>query len=349
MIAKKGTIGANFVKPEALGSLATAAIAYAVSQGITLDELAQEIDISALDYASQDARLPDAVVGELMNVLTARLPERAIAIEIANCAPLSMLGGLIQGSLFASNLDAALIWFVENRSILADQSSVHLERSESEVALVVAHPCEAIDRGTTIEICNGVIWRVLNESTASKIPLIRVESKYEKEALSAAYETFFQAPVLFGTGRNALVFSPESLSVPIRHANPEMFDFIQRQFEDMRQKLQTDVYPVALLPLRRSIMDNATRGEYGSTAAAAAANLSLRTAQRLTAEYGTSLQELIDEIRLANAKNFLRNPEIKIETVAQLVGYADVRAFRRAFKRWTSLSPREYRNGILKK
>ncbi|MEO1182763.1 MAG: helix-turn-helix transcriptional regulator, partial [Cyanobacteria bacterium J06636_28] len=116
----------------------------------------------------------------------------------------------------------------------------------------------------------------------------------------------------------------------------------------LRQKLNEDSYPAALAPLRRSIMDNATHGEYGVAAAAAAANLSLRTAQRLAMQHGTSLQKLIDEIRLANAKKNLGSPEITIETVAQLLGYANARAFRRAFNRWTGLSPKEYRNETFK-
>ncbi|NET30552.1 MAG: AraC family transcriptional regulator [Cyanothece sp. SIO1E1] len=348
MNAKKGIIYDNFVKPEALGSLSTTTIAYAVSQGMTFDELAQAIDISALDYANQDARLPDLVVGELMNVLVDKFPDRAISMEIAHCAPFSMLGGLVQGVLFATDLETALTWFVENQSIIADQSAVHLEKTASEVAFVVAHPCEEIDKGITVEATMGIIWRLLNESTSLETPLRRVEFAHEKAVPLQAYETFFQAPVSFGTGRNALIFSQESLSVPIRHANPEMFNFIERQFENLRQKLQTDSYPAALMPLRRSIMTNATHGEYRAAAAAAAANLSLRTAQRLATQHGTSLQKLIDEIRLTNAKNFLSNPKINIETVAPLIGYADVRAFRRAFKRWTGLSPKEYRNEIFK-
>ena len=116
----------------------------------------------------------------------------------------------------------------------------------------------------------------------------------------------------------------------------------------LRQKLNKSSYPAVLAPLRRSIMDNAAHGTYQVEAVAAAANLSLRTAQRLANQHGTSVQQLIDDVRLANAKTFLNNAEIIIETVAQFVGYADVRAFRRAFKRWTRVCLKEYPNEISK-
>ncbi|MEM9155517.1 MAG: helix-turn-helix domain-containing protein, partial [Cyanobacteria bacterium P01_F01_bin.33] len=130
--------------------------------------------------------------------------------------------------------------------------------------------------------------------------------------------------------------------------NPQMFDLIKQHFVEFRQKLNEESYPTELAKLRQSIMANAAQGQYGAASAAAATNLSLRTAQRLAKQHGTSVQQLIDEIRLANAKKILSNPDISIEAVGHLLGYSDARTFRRAFKRWTSLSPREYRRSIFK-
>ncbi|MEM9908642.1 MAG: hypothetical protein AAF921_26890 [Cyanobacteria bacterium P01_D01_bin.44] len=85
-------------KPETLGSLATTTIAYAILQGITFDEIAQAMDILELDYANQDVRLSDPVVGELMKVLVDKFPDRAISMEIARSEPFSMFGSVVQGA-----------------------------------------------------------------------------------------------------------------------------------------------------------------------------------------------------------------------------------------------------------
>ena len=346
MNAKKGIIRANFANPETLGSLANTTIAYAISQGITFNEISQAIDISELDYTNQDARLPDPVVGELMNMLIKKFPDRAISMEIAQCAPFSMLGGMVQGAMFATDVESALNWFVENSTVLADQAVLHLEKTVSDSAFVVSHPFEAMDQGHTLEATMGLIWRLLNTITQPEAPPLRVEFANIIAVPLQPYEAFFQAPVSFQTGRNALFFSLDTLHLPIRSANAQMFAFIQQHFADLRQKLTREYYPAALAQLRQSIIDNAAHGTYEVAAAAAAANLSLRTAQRLAQQHGTSVQKLINDIRQTNAKTFLSNPEITIETVAQLVGYADVRAFRKAFNRRTGLSPKEYRNEI---
>ena len=348
MGANRETIDVDFVRPESLGSLSTTVISYAVSQGLSLDEIAQVINISELDYANQNARLPDFFVGELMTVLADKFPDRSVPMEIAHCAPFSIFGSVVQGAQFATDFEAVLNWFVENTSIVADQSALHLEKTDLEGALVLAHPCEFMDNGYTMEATMGVLWRFLNTITVLGAPLQSVEFANRKAVQLRHYEEFFQAPISFQTGRNALVFSLDTFCRPVRSANSQMFDLIKQNFVKLRQNLNEDSHPVALMPLRRSIMDNAAHGKYEVAAAATAANLSLRTAQRLAQQHGTSLQKLIDEIRLINAKKFLNNPEITLSTVARLLGYAEVGSFRKAFKRWTGLSPKAYRNETFK-
>ncbi|MEM6453309.1 MAG: AraC family transcriptional regulator ligand-binding domain-containing protein [Cyanobacteria bacterium P01_D01_bin.105] len=349
MDADKETTEANFVQSETLGSIVTTILDFAVSHGMTLEAIAQVTDLSAVDYARLDSRIADDAVGELMRLVANQWPDTAISMEIARSAPFAMLGNLAKGAQFANDIEAILEWFLTNQTIISNQSAVHLARADSEVAIVIAHPNEHRDQGTLLEAIAGLIWRVLKASTDLEISLLRVEFASTKPVPIESYEAFFQAPVSFQTGRNALVFSQDSLSAPVRDANPQMFSFVEHHFAELRQQLGSDRYPIALAEIRRGIMENATQGEYGAAAAAASANISLRKAQRLAKQYGTSLNTLIDEIRLAYAKSFLRDPEIDIATVGKLVGYTDPRAFRRAFKRWTGLSPKEYRRGLLRR
>jgi AraC-like DNA-binding protein len=57
----------------------------------------------------------------------------------------------------------------------------------------------------------------------------------------------------------------------------------------------------------------------------------------------TSYQELLDETRHDDARRLLETTRLSMEEVAGKLGFADVRSFRRAFKRWTGVSPGSYR------
>jgi transcriptional regulator GlxA family with amidase domain len=52
----------------------------------------------------------------------------------------------------------------------------------------------------------------------------------------------------------------------------------------------------------------------------------------------------LQQMRLETAKNMLETSLENVEIITQQVGYEDSRTFRRLFKRFTSLSPREYRS-----
>ena len=83
--------------------------------------------------------------------------------------------------------------------------------------------------------------------------------------------------------------------------------------------------------------------EGGSTAVF---NMSLRTLQRLTQASGFTIRQLLDEVREANARQFLSDRFHTQSAIAFLLGYSEDRAFRRAFKRWTGKTPAEFRRHL---
>ena len=94
--------------------------------------------------------------------------------------------------------------------------------------------------------------------------------------------------------------------------------------------------------------ENAEAGVFNAASVAAAANMSVRTAQRTTAEHGTTVQGLIDKVREHRATELLRDNRNDIGSIAFLLGYSDERAFRRAFQRWTGRTPSDTRKQLNK-
>ena len=69
--------------------------------------------------------------------------------------------------------------------------------------------------------------------------------------------------------------------------------------------------------------------------------------QRRLDAHNTTFNDLLEEVRLALAKEFLANPRLGLKEVAYRVGYSDLTTFIRAFKRATGTTPLEYRNRIV--
>lgn len=76
---------------------------------------------------------------------------------------------------------------------------------------------------------------------------------------------------------------------------------------------------------------------------AAALGTTRRTLQRRLASSGVTHERLVDRARLASAASLLADTDARILDVALDVGYSDHAHFTRAFRRWSGLSPRDYR------
>ncbi|MBT0717353.1 AraC family transcriptional regulator [Rosenbergiella epipactidis] len=65
--------------------------------------------------------------------------------------------------------------------------------------------------------------------------------------------------------------------------------------------------------------------------------------QRRLRQEGISFTGLVDKVRGEMAMSFLQQPHISVTDMALLLGYSEVSAFSRAFKRWFGTSPRQWR------
>jgi AraC-like DNA-binding protein len=71
--------------------------------------------------------------------------------------------------------------------------------------------------------------------------------------------------------------------------------------------------------------------------------MSTRTLHRRLYEEGTSFVDLLDETRRELAAGYIRRSDYSVGEVAYLLGFAETSSFNRAFRRWTGMSPSEYR------
>jgi AraC-like DNA-binding protein len=71
--------------------------------------------------------------------------------------------------------------------------------------------------------------------------------------------------------------------------------------------------------------------------------MSVRTLHRSLAAEGTTYRELLDQLRCDLATRHLADDRISIAEIAFLLGFSEISAFHRAFRRWTDRTPAEFR------
>jgi AraC-like DNA-binding protein len=73
----------------------------------------------------------------------------------------------------------------------------------------------------------------------------------------------------------------------------------------------------------------------------------LREINQVLKPRGLTLAQLIDNWRKEEACQALKNQDLSVAQTGASVGYPDPTSFSRVFRRWTKMSPRDYRNSLL--
>ncbi len=171
----------------------------------------------------------------------------------------------------------------------------------------------------------------------------RVEFSRAQPRDTRPYEQYFRAPVVFGTAKNAVIFSNRWLDSLLTTANP---DYHQRLAQDAQALLQAAPFSLSR-QVRLALHQRLTLGENRADSVAAALGLHERTLRRRLQLEGTSFRELLDEARQAASCQYLAGTSLSIKAIAIALGYRSTDAFDHAFKRWFGCSPMLWRQSRL--
>jgi len=138
-----------------------------------------------------------------------------------------------------------------------------------------------------------------------------------------------------------LVLPKAVLTAVPRFANPAL----SRHFEAFAQRLlqtaSSDVNTSARV--RQGIVEALPDGEPASARIAKQLGMSERTLRRALANEGESFRGLVEAVRKERASLLISDPRASLAEVAFSLGFSELSAFSRAFKRWHGRAPSEVR------
>jgi AraC-like DNA-binding protein len=131
------------------------------------------------------------------------------------------------------------------------------------------------------------------------------------------------------------------LAEPIRTHNPRLREYFEKQCAQAQQAFAAD--PAFAAQVRRRLVASMDGRLPDMQAIARTLGTSPRSLHRRLSDEGTGFNELLDEVRQEFAKRYLERRKLSIGEVGFLIGFTDSSAFFKAFRRWTGITPSEYR------
>lgn len=137
----------------------------------------------------------------------------------------------------------------------------------------------------------------------------------------------------------------ETCHIPNASATHENYVLAMRQCEVMLSQLKS--HKCSTTYQLQKMMLSQPLGTLSEEDAAAALCISKRTLARHLAKEGSSYMQIRDKLLAEQARHYLLNSKLSVEAIASLLNYHNSANFRRAFKRWFELSPKEYRQQFI--
>lgn len=173
-----------------------------------------------------------------------------------------------------------------------------------------------------------------------KLALKQLSLGHEDPGYRAQYERIFRCPLTFGAGETSLCFPADYLDAPLPHRNPYVHSALTTHVNRLLKQLR----PRKTVAERvRRIISRQLPRTPDVDRVASALNMSRQTLYRKLKKEGESFQNLAETVRRERALRYVVEGEYGLSEVAFLLGFSELSAFSRAFKRWTGETPGQYR------
>lgn len=292
---------------------------------------------------SPQQRYPLSKIRNLWMLSVAASGDEAIGLKTGKYAKPVQFYAFGYSWMASSTLHGAFLRLIRYYKLLSTASvQVTLTELEDSFALSAifpeaanSPPKEGIDCGMTalLALCDIVAGK--------EIRPLRIDLTCPATTHPDAYREALRAPIKFNAEVGTFYFDKATLQEPLRHGAPDIAKATGKIADQYIETL--DPHKVAS-QVRRLLIALLPSGKTDQELVSKRLNRSASTLQRQLHAEGLSYRDVLESTRRSLAEEYLRDQKHSQAQIAYLLGFSDQSNFSRAFKRWTSMSPKQFQN-----
>jgi AraC-like DNA-binding protein len=295
------------------------------------------LDLTELD--GPDTRCPLENAGRLWRIALSATQDEAFGVKLAKYYKHTTFHALGFGISASSTLKEAFERVQRYSHVVSDAVEYQFSRRGGEYHLLILPttdvPIESIDALV------GMFIRTCRAGLGPSYSPLSLELRRSRPTAIDEFEQEWRTPTKFGAKQDRIIFDKFSIERLLDSGNPEL----ARVSDDIsaRYLARIDRYNLEAR-VREILTQRICTEEPSQSEVAAVLNVSVRTLQRKLRENGTNFKEVWDETRHALALAYLSTSQRSISEVTRLLGFSCSSSFTRSFRRWTGLSPSDWRD-----
>ncbi len=248
---------------------------------------------------------------------------------------------LCHATINCDNLRRAFLRMITYFKLLSDEFDWSLEERGEEAVLTFNNaPNLVVENGYFTATMMILLWRWASWLIDSPILLSRVYLDFSHEPVTDNLNDFFKTTVYFNQSKNQLVMPSHYLERPVKQDNQSLIPFLIKSPECLLSNYRSDSSISLQVKIYLEQVDEADTITLDLVANSF--QLSGQTLARRLKKEGHQFQELKDKVRKNRAIKLLRS-NFTMAEISQQLGFSEDSVFYRTFKKWTGVTPTEYR------
>lgn len=329
--------------PTSTGGIARLAYAKLMAAGVPAKPLLDKAGLT-LDVIRNPAmrmKVRDQI--HFLNLASRALKDEFLGFHLAQYVEFRELGLLYYVLASSANLKEALERAARYSRIVNEGIAQELiSRNHHGMSVRYVGVSRHFDRHQ-IEFWMVALVRICRKLTGLRIVPHQVRFIHVRESDFSRLGAVFGDNIEFGAPVDEIIFASNLERIPLIGADPYLNKLLVKYCEEamadrhvrissFQSSVENAIVP--LLPHGKATVDEVAR-QLG---------VSRRTLARRLSFEGLSFSKLLEDLKLHLAKRYLGDGDLSVSQIAWLLGYREIGAFSRAFKRWTGMTPRDTRS-----
>ena len=312
------------------------------STGVDEQSLLQRVGLDPSRLSSPDLRVSQPQASEFMTRAIIESGEPGLGIMLAGELKLPLHGALGTAVMSSGNLGEALDLMTRYLTLRSPDLRVENYREGGQAVFRVVcsndlGPLQSFALDATVFCCVTLGSQLIG----SPIDGACVRRRGPEPAYFQRFRHRIPMPVHYQSAEDAIVIPARYLSAPLKFSDEQLAAASRAQCEEALHTLTRDA---GFSTRVRRVIETSHPFPPKLARVASTLFVSERTLKRRLHEESRSFQALVDEVRLERAGELLEGTAMNLSQIADALGYADAANFTRAFKRWTGVSPSQFRN-----